>query len=233
MSDKNNMNLASEDPEAAIENALSQTEAFFEKNWKSIVYAVVALVVIVGGYFAYEGLYSAPRQKKAAAMMFAAEQLFGQQEYETALSGDGNTAGFLEVIEKYGSTPQGNIAKHYAGICFLKTGDLDKALEYLTGYKTTGGIPNEIINAQNIGLQGDVYVQKGDVAKAIELYRKAVKSSDNNFTAPYYLKKLGTAQLAAGDAAAAVESYKTIADKYPSSMEARDIEKYIGAAEQK
>ena len=44
---------------------------------------------------------------------------------------------------------------------------------------------------------------------------------------------IGTAQLAAGNAAEAVKSYKTIADKYPSSMEARDIEKYIGVAEQK
>ena len=233
MSDKNNKTAAAQDPEAAIENALSQTEAFFEKNWKTIVYAVAAVVVVVGLYFAYDGLYSAPREKKAAAMMFAAEQLFGQQEYRTALEGDGNTAGFLEVIEKYGSTPQGNIAKHYAGICYLKEGDLDNALSYLAKYKSTEGIPNQIVNAQNIGLQGDIYVQKGDLAKAVEMYGKAVKSSDNDFTAPYYLKKLGLAQLAAGNAQAAVESYKTIADKYPSSMEARDIEKYIGAAEQK
>ena len=233
MSDKNNKTSAAQDPEAAIENALSQTEAFFEKNCKAIVSAVAVAVVIVGSYFAYEGLYSAPRAKKAAAMMFAAEQLFGQQEYQTALEGDGSTAGFLEVIEKYGSTPQGNIAKHYAGICYLKNGDLDNALAYLAKYKSTDGIPNQIINAQNIGLQGDVYVQKGDLKKAIEMYGKAVKSSDNDFTAPYYLKKLGTAQLAAGNAAEAVKSYKTIADKYPSSMEARDIEKYIGVAEQK
>ena len=226
MSDKNNKTSAAQDPEAAIENALSQTEAFFEKNWKAIVSAVAVAVVIVGAYFAYEGLYSAPRAKKA-------EQLFGQQEYQAALEGDGSTAGFLEVIEKYGSTPQGNIAKHYAGICYLKAGDLDNALAYLAKYKSTDGIPNQIINAQNIGLQGDVYVQKGDLKKAIEMYGKAVKSSDNDFTAPYYLKKLGTAQLAAGNAAEAVKSYKTIADKYPSSMEARDIEKYIGVAEQK
>ncbi|UKI39587.1 MAG: hypothetical protein L6V35_01520 [Alistipes putredinis] len=51
------------------------------------------------------------------------------------MEGDGSTAGFLEVIEKYGSTPQGNIAKHYAGICYLKNGDLDNALAYLAKYK--------------------------------------------------------------------------------------------------
>lgn len=233
MSNKNNKAVAAQDPEAAIENALSQTEAFFEKNWKIITYAIAAIVVIVGGYFAYQGLYTAPRAKKAAAMIFAAEQLFGQQEYQTALEGDGNTPGFLEVIEKYGSTPQGNIAKHYAGICYLKTGDLDNALAYLAKYKAVKGIPSQIINAQNIGLQGDVYVQKGDLNKAVELYSKAVKISDNDFTAPYYLKKLGMAYMAAGNGAAAIEAYKTISDKYPSSMEARDIDKYIGAAEQK
>ncbi|UKI39586.1 MAG: hypothetical protein L6V35_01515 [Alistipes putredinis] len=44
-----------------------QTEAFFEKNWKAIVSAVAVAVVIVGAYFAYEGLYSAPRAKKSSS----------------------------------------------------------------------------------------------------------------------------------------------------------------------
>lgn len=41
-------------------------------------------------------------------------------DFELALVGDENGAGFLDVIEKYGSTPSGNLAKHYAGICYLR-----------------------------------------------------------------------------------------------------------------
>ena len=84
-------------------------------------------------------------------------------------------AGFLDVIEKYGSTPSGNLAKHYAGICYLRTGDLENAAKYLAKFSQLKGIPGELINAQNYGLQGDIAVEQQDYARAVKFYEKAVE----------------------------------------------------------
>ncbi len=224
---------AAKDPEVAIETALMETEGFFERNWKVLLGAVVVIVVAIGCYFAYQGLYLSPRIEKASAMMYAAEQRFAAGEFEQALNGDGNRAGFLEVIEQYGSTPQGNIASHYAGICYMKAQDWENALTYLAKYRPTKGTPNALINAQNYGLQGDVYVQLKDYANAVSLYKKAVDAADNVFTTPAYLKKLGLVYEAQGNYTEAMAAYQKIADFYPQSLEAQDIEKYIGQAEQK
>ena len=62
-------------------------------------------------------------------------------EYQLALEGDANGPGFLDVIDQYGSTRAGNLAKHYAGICYLRLGDLDNAATYLAKYKPAKGIP--------------------------------------------------------------------------------------------
>lgn len=221
------------DPEVKIENALGKTEAWFEKNWKTLAIIVAAILVAAGIVYAYEGLYKIPRGKKAADAMFVAQQLFAQQDYATALNGDGNNLGFAEVADTYNGTPQGRLAAHYAGICYVKEGDLDGALEYLSKYKPSRGIPNAIINAQNEGLKGDIYVQKGDNATAVKHLRKAVEAADNMLTAPTYLKKLGLALEATGDYAGAVEAYRRVSDEYPMSLEARDIEKFASAAEQK
>ncbi len=221
------------DPEVKIENALGKTELFFEKNWKIMTTIGVAVLVIVGGYYAYLGLYQAPRGKKAADAMFVAQQLFADQDFEAALNGDGNNLGFLDVIGSYGGTPQARIAAHYAGICYLQEGDLDNAMEYLLKYKATKGAPNVIVNAQNEGLKGDIYVQKGDYAAAVKAFEKAVAAADNVLTTPMYLKKLGLAYEASDNYAAAVKAYRRVADDYPASLEARDIEKYASAAEQK
>lgn len=221
------------DPEVKIENALGKTEIFFEKNWKLLTTIAVAILVLVGGAYAYQGLYQAPRGKKAGDAMFVAQQLFAQEDYATALNGDGNNLGFAEIADTYSGTPQARLAAHYAGICYLKEGDADTALEYLGKYKAAKGAPNSLINAQNEGLKGDIYVDKGDYATAVNHYRKAVDASDNVLTTPVYLKKLGMTHDVMGNYAEAVKAYRRVADEYGASLEARDIEKYASAAEQK
>ena len=78
------------------------------------------------------------------------------------------------------------------------------------------------------GLQGDIAVAQEDYTAAVALFEKAVKASENNLTAPLYLRKAGQAAQAAGDNAKALELYERITVEYPASMEARDAEKLIG-----
>ena len=198
------------DPEQKIETALDKTELFLEKYTKQLLIGLLVVVLIVGGYFAYQYLILQPRNEKAAAMMFVAEQQFAAENYEAALEGDGSNAGFLDVVSRYGSTRQGRLAAHYAGVCYMKQGDLDAAMTYLQKYKHVNGAPGVIINAQNLGLQGDIYVNRGDYAKAQEMYSRAVEAADNVLTTPYYLRKL---------------AFKL---QYAGSLEARDIDKLIG-----
>lgn len=219
---------ANVDPEAKIENALDKTELFFQKNLKPLLTALIVVIVLVGGYFAYANLIAKPRVEKAAEMMFVAEQMFAAGEYNTALEGDGSNAGFLDVANEYGSTRPGRLAAHYAGVCYMKLGDADAAMTYLTKYKPVKGAPGVIINAQNYGLQGDIYVDKGDYAKAADCYEKAVKAADNVLTTPYYLRKLAFVRAEQGNTAAAIEACRSIKSNYPSSLEARDIDKLIG-----
>lgn len=210
--------------------AIDKTQDFFDKNGKVITYVLIAIVAVVAAIFGYQKFVMEPRAEKAAAAMYMAQFRFEGEnaDYELALNGDEEGAGFLDVIEQYGSTPAGNLAAQYAGICYMKLGDWDNAEKYLAMYKATKGVPNALINAENLGLQGDVQVQKGDYKKAAALFVKAAELSDNSFTAPLYLKKAAQAYEAAGDNAAAIAAYKRIATEYASSLEARDAEKYLG-----
>ena len=162
--------------------------------------------------------------------MYVAQFRFEQAnaDYELALNGDEEGAGFLDIIDQYGSTPAGNLAAQYAGICYMKLGDWDNAAKYLAKYKATKGVPNEVVNAENLGLQGDVCVQKGDYKKAISFFEKAAKVSDNDFTTPYYLKKAALAYMALGDKESAKKLFKQISIQYATSLEARDAENYLG-----
>ena len=214
--------------EEVVTETVGKTEAFLEKNQKLVTWVLVAIFVVIGGYFANKYLIAQPRAEKASAEMFAAIQNFNAEEWQVALDGDGNYAGFLEVIDNYGSTPQASLAAHYAGICYLKLGDKENALEYLAKYNATKGAPAEIVNAQNYGLQGDIVADGGDLKKAAALYRKAIEASENSLTTPCYLKKLGLVEEAMGNTAAALAAYQRIADEFGTALEARDIDIYIG-----
>lgn len=215
-------------------SAMNKTELFLEKNARTVSYVLLGLIVLAALIFGYRSLVVAPRTEKAADMLAQAQYRVeaSAPEYALALNGDENGPGFLDVIEQYGATPSGNLARHYAGICYLKLGDLDNAAMYLGKYKPVKGIPGALVNAQNYGLQGDVAVQKKDYANAVKLFDKAVAAADNNLTAPLYLRKAGLAAQAAGDRAQAIVYYQRILDQYPGSYAAREAEKLLGAANQ-
>lgn len=209
--------------EEVVTETVSKTEQFFEKNQKLITWAFVAILVIIGGYFANKYLVAQPRAEKASAEMFVAIQNFNVEEWQVALDGDDNYAGFLEIVDNYGSTPQGSLAAHYAGICYLKLGDKESALTYLKKYDAASGAPAEIVNAQNLGLQADIYVDGGEYEKAAKLYREAIEECNAAGFTPYYLKKLGLVEEALGNNEAAIEAFQRAKDEFG----ANDVDAYI------
>lgn len=214
----------------SLGEAMNRTEFFLEKHGRTMSYLILALFVLAALVFGYRALIVAPRAGKAAALIAEAQNRFEQEtpDYELALLGDDSGAGFLEVIERYGGTPSGNLAKHYAGICYLHMGDLENAAAYLAKFSPVKGLPGQIINAQNLGLQGDVAVEQQNYAKAAKFFSKAAKASDNNLTTPMYLYKQALTEQALGNGQKAAALFERILADYPMSMEAREAEKSLG-----
>ena len=105
--------------EAAVAEAVSKTEQFFQQNGKKVVIALVVVILAgVCGYL-YKNFVIDSNAEKASEMIVEAQDRFAGEnpDFALALNGDENGAGFLDVVEQYGSTAAGNIAKHYAGIC--------------------------------------------------------------------------------------------------------------------
>ena len=217
--------------EAAVVEAVSKTEQFFQKNGKKSVIALTVIVLLVVGGYLYKNLVIDSNAEKAAAMIVDAQDRFAGEnpDFALALNGDENGAGFLEVVEQYGSTASGNIAKHYAGICYLRLGDLENAEKYLSMYSAVKGLASEVVNAQNLGLRGDIAVEKGDYQAAVSLYGKAVKASENNYTAPLYTYKQILVYAALGNKAEAEKALETLKAEYPSAPETTEAEKVVAS----
>ncbi|WP_439185129.1 tetratricopeptide repeat protein [Carboxylicivirga taeanensis] len=209
-----------------VESALSKTEHFIEENQNRLSMIALAVIIIVAGYWGIKKFYFLPLEQDAQKQIFYAQQYFEKDSFNLALNGDGQNAGFLEIIEEYGSTKAGNLATYYAGVSNLHLGNYNEAVSYLKDFSAD----EEMVAATATGALGDAYAELGENDKAIAQYKDA-SSFDNSLTAPTYLMKLGVMYEAKGEYQKAVEAYKTIKDKYATSAEARQVDKYLTRAE--
>ena len=209
--------------EKEVGEFVSRSEKFIENNKKIILYGVAAIAVIIGGFMLYNKI-TKEKNENAAIAMFRGEYYFLQDSFNLALNGNGaDFDGFIHIIDQYGRTKSGNLAKAYAGICFYKTGDYASAIKYLNDFNFN----DDIISPAMIGLIGDCYIETGDVAQGITFFEKAASKANNDLLSPYFLKKAGTAFESLQQYDKALNVYTSIKEKHAASTEARDIDKFI------
>jgi len=215
-----------EDVLVDIEQVYSKSEQFFETYKKQIIGVIAILVIGIGGFFAYDNLVVVPNNKEAQELMWKAEYYFEIDSLDKAIAGDNNYFGFAHIAENFGGTKAGNLAKYYLGICYLNKGEFQLAIDNLKD----ASLEDEVVSSVALGSIGDAYVELGNVDKAVSYFEKAANNSDNNLTAPLYLKKKAIALESLNKYKDALAAYETIKADYPKSTEAQDIEKYIAKA---
>lgn len=206
-----------------LQDSVHKAEDFYYKNKNVINIALLVIVVVIGGTFAYNKFIKGPQEKKALDMVFHAQNSFEKDSFKLALNGDGNNYGFLQVIDKYGSTKTGQLSKYYAGVCYVRMGEYQKGIEYLTSFNAG----DQLVQAMAYGLAGDAYMELGKTEDGIKYYKKAGHYSDNDLTGPTYLFRAGMALEKAGQNSEAISVYKEIREKYPQSNEGREMDKYL------
>ncbi|MCB2220244.1 MAG: tetratricopeptide repeat protein [Bacteroidetes bacterium] len=210
----------------AVESALSKTEQFIESNQKIITYVIGGLIVIVLLYFGYRKFVHLPKEKAAQEAMYKAENYFESDSLDLALMGDGESYGFLDIIEDYGSTDAGNLARYYAGICYLEKGEFETAIDYLKDFSSS----DMIVSGMALGAIGDAYMELGEIDKATSYYIRAAENNENEMVTPTFLMKAGWAYEINKEYKDALNVYEKIKQDYPRSREAREIDKYIARA---
>jgi tetratricopeptide (TPR) repeat protein len=205
-----------------VQNALSASEAFFEKYQKQILYGLTAVVLVVVAIIAFHNLHLKPRAERAATEISRAQDYFAFDSVRIALEGYMDCIGFREIASSFGGTPSGNIANAYEGICCYKLGEYDEAIDFLNKYSDKGSYFGIAV----IGLIGDCYAQLDEIHKAISYFEKAA-AKNNDVLSPIFLKKAAAAHELLGNTKKSLDLYKQIKDKYSQSAEAVDIDKHI------
>jgi tetratricopeptide (TPR) repeat protein len=205
---------------------LTKVEHYIEENQKSLLIIVGIIVALIASFIGYKKLYVAPKEDEAQEQIYIAQNYFQRDSFKLALNGDGNFPGFQELADDYGVTKAGNLAHYYAGICFLKLGKYEDAIEYLKNFETN----DNVLGPESLGAIGAAYSELGQYEDAAKFYKKAADNNKNDFTRPYFLQRAAEVYEELKDYESALKMYETIQSEYPNSTEGRQVEKYITRA---
>lgn len=205
-----------------------QAQDFYQKYQYWILGVVGGLALLIIGWVAFNNFYLKPKQDEAVEQMFQAQTQFERDSFRLALlDPGGGYPGFVQIIEDYPGTKAANTAHYYAGVSYLYLGKYDAALDYLQDFKPK----DDIMPAMKWGAMGDAYAELQKMDQAMNFYQKAANAGKTEVIAAYYLKKVGLLHEKNQNFEEAAKAYRTIKEKYPESIDARDIDKYIIRAE--
>jgi tetratricopeptide (TPR) repeat protein len=216
----------------AIDPSLEGIQLFYEKNKKMITYVGGGLVVLIAAVLYYKMMYLPEKENEASNEIFWAQNYFEVDSFNIALKGgvtvmspDGQKQimGFEQIADEYSMTKSGSLANYCAGICYLRTGKFEQAIEFLQKYSGD----DEMIAPIAVGAIGDANMELNKVDEAIKFYLKAAEKSNNNFTTPFYLKKAGFAYEQKSNFSEALALYERIQKEYSKSNEGKEIERDI------
>lgn len=207
-----------EDPDLLASKA---QEFFDNKKNRNLVFGIGGVLAAVVAAFLIYKFYITNKNQEAQEEMFQAVYYFEADSLGKALNGDGINYGFLDIVDDYAGTEAANLSSFYAGATYMKMGDYNSAIRYLSDF----GSSDFVIQARAYSLVGDANMELGNFSEAISYYKKAADYKSNEFFSPVYLQKLAIAYESNGDFTAAADAYDKIVTDFANSSLLQEAKK--------
>jgi tetratricopeptide (TPR) repeat protein len=207
------------------QEVVDKAKDFWTRYSKPLMIVSTIIILAVGGYYVYNNFFKKPQETKATEAIWKAEAYYRIDSVNLALNGDGQNWGLLKVIDKYGGTDAGNLACFYAGSCYIKLNENDKAIKYLKKFDGD----SKPVQARAYKLLGDAYGDLGKNSDALSYYKKAAAhfEKDDVASAEYLFSAAYFADRVMKDSKEAISLYKELREKFPRTKQASDAENYL------
>lgn len=221
-------------PIVDVQQVYNNTEAFFEKNRKPLLYGLIAVAVLFAGFFGYQYGIKAPKEQKANNAAMTAELWAGRDSIELAFKGNGDFEGFESIAESYKGTKAADRANFWCGVYYRDIAkDYATALEYFKKVNFN----DDAVAVEVMGNIGDMYVMQGNLEEGASWLEKAAKnankSNSRDFTGPIYSLKAAKVYLELGKKDRAKSLLQYVVDNYDKKgseyAEAEKLLSYVKA----
>jgi len=196
---------------------------FVEENRNRLLTYAGALVVIVLVVIFFINNRN-KNNDEAGVQLALIMNSYDSGNYLEAIEGRAGTklTGLKKIVDQYGSTENGEIAKVYLANAYEYLGKTDDAFKYYDSYSGS----NKLFKATALAGEAGYESYKKNYEKAGDLYKKAGHVSSDNVLNPEYLLNAGINYMKVGKNAEAKELFDKIKKDYTNSTAMREVERY-------
>lgn len=210
-----------EDPQQ-ISTTFVHADRFLQRHRRWVAWIGATVGVWILAFFGYR-YYKDTQNEEAQRELFQAVYYFEEDSMKRALEGDGINYGFLELIEQYPGTKASNLARFYAGVCYLKLEQYTEAISQLEDFNSS----DWFVQARAYALLGDAYMEQEKYKEAAKYYEEAADYKPSKQFSPQYLKKAAVAYEKLNNTAKALDCYLRMTKKHAGSLLQEEAEKHI------
>jgi tetratricopeptide (TPR) repeat protein len=210
--------------EDALITKYVQVTTFYEKHKKNISIGITALVVLVIASLVYINNRTA-NNEQALADLGKVYTYYDNGQYQLAIDGvpERNIPGLKTIVDNYGGTPSGNLAKFYVANSYYHLGKHDDALKQFVDFSPAG----QLLSVSKLSGIAGCYEAKGMYADAADYFEEAATKYANDISAPENMNNAARDYALAGKKDKAIELYKRLKTRFPTSSFGREVDRYI------
>jgi tetratricopeptide (TPR) repeat protein len=202
----------------------AQVTGFYEKHKRNIsigITALVALIIIGVIYFKNKG----ENDERATAQMALVRPYYDGGQFQPAIDGvaEQNIPGLKSIVENYGSTKSGEVARFYLADCYFQLGKYEEALKNFEDFSPS----DDMLAASRYAGIGACLEVLGKYQDAAKNFEKAAGKQSTEASAAEDFASAARNYTLAGDKERALELYKRLKKTYPTTAPGREAERFI------
>ena len=193
--------------EDALVTSMAKATNFYETHKKNIGMALGAVVVLAIGTFAFIQNRNS-KNEDAATKLGSVYSYYDNNQYQIAIDGvpERKITGLKSIVDEYGGTNAGNLARFYLANTYFQLGRYDEAL---SNFEDFSAKEQYLVVSRLTGIAG-CYEAKGEYEKAAENYEKAAVSYPKDVDAAANLNNAANDFMLAGNKDRALDLFKKI-----------------------
>jgi tetratricopeptide (TPR) repeat protein len=210
--------------EDALVSTYVKLTSFYEANKRTISIVVTAVVVAVFATVIFLKNRS-ENNEKAIAALGAIFESFDAGQFQKSVDGipERNVQGLKAIVDNYGGSATGELARFYLASAYAQLGRYDEALKEFEEYSPSG----ELLSVSRLSGIGSCYEAKGMFKEAAASFEKAATQYPKDVSAAENLNNAARDYSQAAEKEKAIELYKRIKKNYPATAFARDADRFI------
>jgi tetratricopeptide (TPR) repeat protein len=208
----------------ALISSYAKMRTYYEDNQKTIKPAVAVLVVACIAVIVYVNNRNA-NNERALLELGKVFELYDQSQYQQAMDGipERNIVGLRSIVDNYGSSPAGELARFYLANSYFQLGKYDEALAEFEDFSPTG----PLLTISRFSGMAACYEAKGNYEDAAVYFEKAGVFDSKSADAAENLNNAARNYGLAGKKERALELYKKLKKDYPATSFGREADRFI------